>query len=262
MVFGLAARITFALAVILAAGVAMMTVLSAHMFERTLSDFLNSRFEFELNDLRQRIESQVDLGIELGELQSVPSELEAYMHADNQILTIEVFDETGTVLFSTDPSFVGDLVTEEWVTLWRASRGQEVWSNLERDARVVGVPLRDNLGRNVGSLALRYSRGFFDDSVAAQSTRLWLIGAVVVLGMALLTVLGAMVLLRGLRGELRDLSESIDDVANRRPDGPTLGKMRRDHHELAAFAAVALTAQDDIDAAIGEIRRLDEEEAV
>ena len=65
---------------------------------------------------------------------------------------------------------------------WRAARDRDVWSNLERDARVVGVPLRDNLGRDVGSLALRYSREFFDDSVAAQSTRLSLIGAIVVLG--------------------------------------------------------------------------------
>ena len=240
MTFGLATRITFALVVILAAGVAMMTVLSVHMFERTLSDFLNSRFEFELNDVRQRIESQIDLGIELGDLESVPRELEEYLHADEQILSIEVFDEIGTVQFSTDPSFVGDLVTEEWVSAWRASRGRGVWSDLERDARVVGVPLRDNLGRDVGSLALRYSRDFFDDSVDAQSTRL----------------------LRGLRGELRDLSNSMDDVANRRRDGAALDRMRPDHPELAAFATAALTAHDDIDAVIGEIRRLDEEEAV
>ena len=262
MAFGLATRITFALVAILAAGVVMMTVLSAHMFERTLSDFLNSRFEFELNDLRQRIETQVDLGIELGDLQSVPEELEKYLHADKQILTIEVFDESGTVLFSTDPSFVGDLVIEEWVTAWRTNRGRDVWSNLERDARVVGVPLRDNLGRDVGSLALRYSRVFFDDSVDAQSARLLVIGAVVVLGMAPLTVLGAIVLLRNLRGELRDLTESMDDVANRRREGRALDRTRPDHPELAAFAAAALTAHDDIDVVIGEIRRLDEEEAV
>ena len=262
MAFGLAARITIALVAILGVGVAMMAVLSAQMYERTLSDFLNSRFEFELSDLRQRIESQIDLGIELGDLQSVPAELESNMHADSQILTIEVFDQTGTVLFSTDPSFVGDLVTEEWVNAWRAGRERDVWSNLERDARVVGVPLRDNLGRDVGSLALRYSREFFDDSVAAQSTRLSLIGAIVVLGMAPLTILGAMILLRGLRGELRELSDSMDDVANRRREGPALGRARSDHPELAAFATAALTAHDDIDRAIGEIRRLDEEEAV
>lgn len=262
MVFGLAARITIALVAILATGVAMMTVLSAHMFDRTLSDFLNSRFEFELNDLRQRIETQVDLGIELADLQSVSAELEAHMHAEGQILTIEVFDDTGTVVFSTDPSFVGDLVTEEWVNAWQQGRERDVWSNLERDARVVGVPLRDNLGRDVGSLALRYSRKFFDDSVAAQSTRLSLIGAIVVLGMAPLTILGAMVLLRGLRGELRELSDSMDDLANRRTDGRALAKAQSEHPELAAFAATALAAHDDMDRAIGEIRRLDEEEAV
>ena len=262
MTFGLATRITLALVVILAAGVAMTTVLSAHMFERTLSDFLTSRFEFELNDVRQRIETQMDLGIALAELQSVPEELQEYLHADEQILSIEVFDETGIVLFSTDPSFVGDLVTEEWVAAWRTSRGQQVWSNVERDARVVGVPLRDNLGRDVGSLALRYSRDFFDDNVTTQTARLLLIGTLVVLGMAPLSILGAMILLRGLRGELRDLRESMDDVANLRRDGPALGRTRTDHPELAAFAATALTAHDDIDAAIREIRRLDEEEAV
>ena len=261
MIFGLATRITLALVVILAAGVAMTTVLSAHMFERTLSDFLTSRVEFELNDIRQRIETQMDLGIALAELQSVPEELEEYL-AGEQILSIEVFDETGIVLFSTDPSFVGDLVTEEWVTAWRASRGQNVWSDLERDARVVGVPLRDNLGRDVGSLALRYSRDFFDNNVTTQTTRLLFIGALVVLAMTPLSILGAMILLRGLRGELRNLRESMDDIANRHRDGTALQRTRSDHPELASFAVAALTAHDDIDAAIGEIRRLDEEEAV
>ncbi len=262
MTFGLATRITLGLVVILAAGVGMTTLLSAHMFERTLSDFLTSRFEFELNDIRQRIETQMDLGIALAELQSVPRELEEYLRADEQMLSIEIFDDTGIVLFSTDPSFVGDLVTEEWVTAWRASRGQEVWSNLERDARVVGVPLRDNLGRDVGSLVLRYSRNHFDGNVTEQTTRLMLVGAVVVLAMTPLSIMGALLLLRGLRGELRDMSESMDEVANRHADGPALNRAKPDHPELAAFAATALAAHGDIDAAIGEIRRLDEEEAV
>ena len=262
MKFGLATRITLALVVILAAGVAMTTVLSAHMFERTLSDFLTSRFEFEINDVRQRVETQMDLGIALGNLQGVSEMLEEYQQADEQILSIEVFDERGVVLFSTDPSFVGDLVTEEWVAAWRAGRGRQVWSDLERDARVVGVPLRDNLGRDVGSLALRYSRDFFDDNVTTQTARLLVIGAVVVLGVIPLCILGAMVLLRGLRRELGDLRQTMNDLANRRRDGEALSRAQQDHPRLAAFAATAMAAHDDIDAAIGEVRRLDEEETV
>ncbi len=262
MGFGLATRITLALVVILAAGVAIMTLLSAQMYERTLSAFLNSRFEFELNDLRQRIESQADLGIELPDIQGVREELGEYLHSDAQILSIEVFDENGVVLFSTDPSFVGDLVTQEWISAWRASRSQGVWSNLDRDARVVGAALRDNLGREVGSLALRYSRDFFDDSVTAQSTRLLLVGALVVVGMVPLIVVGATLLLRGLRGELRRLRESVEEVGDRSRDGDALALTRSDYPQLAAFASVARAAHQDMEAAIGEVRRLDEEEAV
>ena len=262
MRFGLATRLTLALAVILAAGVAMTTALSVQMFERTLADVLTSRFEFVLNDLRQRIETQMDLGLALPVLQGVPEELEEYLQADEQLLSIEVFDDTGIVLFSTDPSFVGDLVAEEWILAWRASRGQEVWSDIQRDARVVGVPMHDNLGRNVGSIALRYSRDFFDDNVTAQASRLLIIGVTVVLGMAPFSILGAMILLRRLRDDLRRLRESVDDVTNRRWDGKALGGMESRHPEFAAFAAAALAAHYTIDEAMGEIRRLDEEEAV
>ena len=262
MRFGLATRLTLALAVILAAGVAMTTALSVQMFERTLADVLTSRFEFVLNDLRQRLETQMDLGLALPVLQGVPEEMEEYLEADDQLLSIEVFDDTGIVLFSTDPSFVGDLVADEWILAWRASRGQEVWSDLQRAARVVGVSMQDNLGRNVGSIALRYSRGFFEDTVAAQGTRLLIIGAVVVLGMAPFSIFGAVLLLRRLRDDLRKLRESVDDVANRRWDGKMLGRMESEHPEFATFAAAALAAHHTIDEAIGEIRRLDEEEAV
>ena len=262
MRFGLATRLTLALAVILAAGVAMTTALSVHMFERTLADVLASRFEFVLNDLRQRIETQMDLGLALPVLQGVPEELEEYLQADEQLLSIEVFDDTGIVLFSTDPSFVGDLVAEEWILAWRASRDREVWSDIQRDARVVGVPMHDNLGRKVGSIALRYSRDFFDDNVTAQASRLMIIGVVVVLGMAPFSILGAMILLRRLRDDLRKLRESVDDVTNRRWDGKALGGMESRHPEFSAFAAAALAAHYTIDEAMGEIRRLDEEEAV
>ena len=261
MTFGLATRITLALVIILGAGVAMTATLSAHMYQRTLDDFLTSRFEFELGNMRQHIETQMDLGLALGDLQEVTEELEEYLQTDAQILSIEVFDETGIVLFSTDPSFIGDLVTEEWLFIWRNNRDQPVWSSQQYDARVVGVPLQDNLGRDVGSLALRYSRGFFDNSVAEQAARLLIIGASVVLLITPFSILGAMVLLRRLRGELRNLCESMDGVANRR-DNPALEQTRAAHPEFAAFATTAQAAHNTIDDAIGEIRRLDEEEAV
>ena len=154
MTFGFATRIALLMAVILGTGVAATGGLSVHKFERTLADFLASRFEFVVSDIRQRIETQMDLGLALSGLQGVSERLEGYIRADQQILSIEVFDDTGAVLFSTDPSFVGDLVAEEWMIAWRTSRGRDVWSDLERDAGVGGAVAAIDCYR-IGGIARR-----------------------------------------------------------------------------------------------------------
>ena len=98
------------------------------------------------------------------------------------------------------------------------------------------------------------------DNVTTQTARLLVIGAVVVLGVIPLCILGALVLLRGLRRELSELRETMDELASRRRDGEALRRTRVDHPKLAAFASTALAAHDDIETAIAEVRRLDEEE--
>ena len=254
MISGLALRIALAVAAILAAGVAMTTVLSVHKFERTLSDFLASRFTFVVNDARQRIETQMDLGLPLTDLQGVSPMLQRYLQDDEQILSIEIFDEAGTVLFSTDPSFVGDLVSEEWMIAWRSVQGRDVWSELERDAGVVGMPLRNSLDQKVGALALRYTREFLDAGAEAQASRMLIVGAVGVLGMTPLCIVGAMVLIRRARRDLGELSDDLDEVMNRRVNPDARGRSQ----EFAAFAASAIAAHKAIDDATAEIHRLDE----
>ncbi|MGI9311567.1 MAG: hypothetical protein ACR2P7_08575 [bacterium] len=249
------------LAMILGIGVAMTGLLSVHKFEGTLADLLTSRFKFVADEIAQGIETQMDLGLALNSLQNVPEEMQTYMD-DEQVLSIEVFDSAGTVLFSTDPSFVGDLVTEEWIVIARASRASESWSLLERDASVVGVPLRNNLDQRVGSVALRYSRAFLDNNVTLQVSRMFIASTIVVLGMSVFGIFGAMVLLRHSNKELLGLHRAIDDVANRRADGDSLAWARKEHPLFSAFANTVLTAHNDLDAASDQIRRLDEEESV
>lgn len=260
---GLVPRITLALALVLGVGLVVTTVLSVYRFESTLSSFLASRYEFQLNDIRQSVETQMDLGLQLTDLTNVLNEeMETHMQADEQVLSIEIFDENGTVLFSTDPSFIGDLVPEEWVLAARTVREREVWTDLQRDARVVGVSLQSNLGSQVGALGLRYSREAFDESVAAQAARLFVLSAIVVLAVIPLGILGAIMLLRRPLRELSDLSEAMDDVANRRRSGENsaLGRVRGAHPQFGAFATAAFTAFDTMDETIGEIFLLDEDE--
>ena len=259
MMIGFASRIAIVLAVILGAGAAMTGVLSIHKFERTFADLLTSRFQFVVNDVRQRIETQMDLGLTLVNLENITEEMEAYLRNDEQILSIEVFDETGTVLFSTDPSFVGDLVSEDWVIAWRTSRGKTLWSALESDAGVVGVPLRNNLSQDVGSLALRYSRDFLDHSVSEQIERLLLVGVAIGIIMVLLSFFGCSALLRGASQDLKIMGSAMEDITKRNKDSTALQNTLARHPEFAAFSDSALDAQDTLDSATKEIHQLDEE---
>ena len=237
----------------------MTGILSIYKFERTLANLLTSRFLFVVNDIRQKIETQMDLGLPLVDLQGVSGELDTYLNLDEQILSIEVFDETGNVLFSTDTSFVGDLVSENWLVLWRTNRAREMWSALETDAGVVGVPLHNNLSQNVGSLALRYSREFLDQSVVEQIERLLVTALSVVVVISLFTFVLCTNMLKRTCQDLKNMALAMGNIMNREKDGDAIKETQLRHPEFTHFSEKAFTAYDALDSATVEVRRLDEE---
>ena len=258
MKLGFAYRIALVLALTLVAGTALTSVLSVHKFERILADLLTSRFEFVVNDLRGRVETQMDLGLALVDLENINDELDTLLINDGQILSIEIFDDTGTVVYSTDPSFIGDLVAEDWMFGWQVNMANS-WSMLENDAGVVGVGLQNNLNQDVGSVALRYSREFLDNNVAKQIERLTVIVGLVALAMTVISVLGCLLLLKGYFHDWRNMRDALADVmANRRGTDNLLEANAR-HPEFEQFSNAALDAIDSLDSATGKLRQLDEE---
>lgn len=260
MISGLAIRISLVLTVILAVGVAVTTLLSVYKFENALATLQNSRMTFIVSDARNQIQTRMDLGLSLADLEGMDALLQRYVAKDPRILSIEVFNTQGTVLFTTDSSQIGDLVTEDWVLSWEASVNEGIWQWLDRDASVVGVPLRNNLGQDVGSLALRSSREFLDASVASETRRMLIIGLLVVVAVAPLCTVGATYLLRGPIRDLRDMADSLDQLVENHLE--VTPPPARSSGELVSFVTTAIAAHEAIDSATEEIRRLDEEEAV
>ncbi len=256
MKFGFAPRISIVVASILCVGVTLTGILGIHKYERTSADLITSRFQFIVNDIRQNIELQMDLGLSLVNLQGISQELEGYL-TDRQILSIEVFDDTGTVLFSTDPSFEGDLVSEQWISLWRSSLDKDSWSMLESDAGVVGVSLKNNFGQDVGSLALRYSRNFLDNSIAEQVERLSILGAAVAAAMTIVSLLGCILLLRPICRVLRNTTLALRGIAERNAVDDHCTAIQQSYPEFSAFAETALAVQDAMEESTIEIRKLD-----
>ena len=259
MNIGFAYRIAFLLALVLLGGTALTSVLGLNKFENVMATLLTSRFEFVANDLRNKIQTQMDFGLLLNNIENVNEQMEQLTLDDEQIISIEVFDETGSVLFSTDPSFIGDLVSEEWVFLWEVSGGKASWSVLENDAVVVGVGLRNNLDQDVGSVALRYSRVFLDQSVTEQIRSLLLYGLIVAACVILLSFFGCAILLRGSFRDWRNMREALRDIMDRNRDTESIREASGRHPEFAMFARSSLDAMDELDTATRKISQLDED---
>ena len=137
--------------------------------------------------------------------------MQARIAQDPQILSIEMFDEDGTVLYATDESLRGDLVSEDWTVAWNDDPdGPPVWSRPAPDAHVVGLRVENSLGQPVGSLALRFSRTEFDENVRDMALRIAVLCAAIVVGFVLVGAGLSVFVTRPLRQRLQSLQAPID----------------------------------------------------
>ena len=209
MRFNLPARVAVNIFLILALAVSLTGLMNHYKYRKFLSDLLRDRHALVLQDIGHSIEASLALGLALDALPGVNSTLQATISRHPRVLSIEMFDEAGTVLYSADESLRGDLVSEEWASAWDAGE-EPVWSRVERDAHVVGLRVHNSLGYAVGSLALRYSRAEFDVDVRAMGLRITALCAGVLVVFASLGAGLTLFFTRGLRRRLHAMWAAIE----------------------------------------------------
>ena len=203
-----------------------------------------------LQDIGHNIEESLSLGLALNALPRVGDDMQARIAQDPQILSIEMFDEDGTVLYATDESLRGDLVSEDWTVAWKD--GPPVWSRPAPDAHVVGLRVENSLGQPVGSLALRFSRAEFDENVRDMALRIAVLCAAIVVGFVLVGAGLSVFVTRPLRQRLQSLQAPIDPAV--KTDAAT------EPDPLAVrFAETTSAAQRSLDDGAQEIRRIERE---
>ena len=251
MRFNLPARVAVNIFLILALAVSLTGLMNHYKYRKFLSDLLRDRHALVLQEIGHSIEASLSLGLALDSLPGVNSVLQANISRHPRVLSIEMFDEGGTVLYSADESLRGDLVSEEWANAWNLAE-EPVWARVERDAHVVGLRLHDSLGRAVGSLALRYSRAEFDDDVRAMALRIAALCAAVLVVFASLGAGLTVLFTRGLRQRLRAMREAIEPP----PGGPAPASI---DVSSTRFAETVDAAERAVEDAAEEIRRIEAE---
>lgn len=211
MYFSLSSRMGGLISLILLAAVLSITLLSLRSFERAQSAVLNERLQFILFETKQSLEQALRIGLPLGGEHGIGEKLDQLRRLDDQVISIEVFDSNGVVLFSTDRVFINELVSERWLEAMAALSGQDraskIWSHREHDVLVEGLAVArpdDNL---VGSVALQYLVSGFDRSAERAGLVLFQAGAFLLVGMVGLALIGSRMFMAPLLRRLNAINE-------------------------------------------------------
>ena len=249
MHLNLPARVAVNIFLILTLAIALTGLMNHYKYRKFLSDLLRDRHALVLQDIAHTVESSLSLGLAVDALPGINQALQSATSRHSGVLSIEMFDERGTVLYSSDESLRGDLVAKEWADAWNVAP-EPVWARVEYDAHVVGVRVHDSIGRAVGSLALRYSRTDFDSAVSTMALRITGICAAVLLCFAAAGTVLAVLFTRKLRRRLQSmkavLEEEPEELTGVHPD-----------QSSAEFARTAAEARRAVAEATAEIRRIE-----
>lgn len=158
-------RIFFAILMFVAIIFFLLLQLNRSLVDKTYDHIAETRFLFVSQSLKTALELNIGLGFPLAELRVTQDLIEREKADDDQILAIEVLDDTGRSLFSTDRGTVGEDAPQDWLQALQASGGQR-WTVTERDAIVMGVPIINDFEKTIGYVALQYSKAYFDQRLA------------------------------------------------------------------------------------------------
>jgi len=186
----------------------MATFLNYFKYKSTFGQIVQSRLLVIGYGIENSVQSSLGLGMSFTELGMLPSLMEREKAADRLITGIDVFSTSGSVLYSTEPSRVGQPVPEHWLAAATRTKGREWHSAAEREL-VAGISLKNNFDLTVGYLALRYTREHVERGVARMGVRLLAIGGITFLCASLLAALILVAILRRYERDMQAIGERI-----------------------------------------------------
>lgn len=234
---------------------------------RRLDEAVTSQVGFVLSEAKASLETQLNLGLALGDLPQVDGLLARARVALPGIQSVTVLDETGTVLFSTNAVEVGELLPIRTSVEANGGVGGGVggvsgfWSEERGDERVYGVGLATSFDTVAGSLLVRIPSGAMDEPMRHYALTLSIGAVLIVLPLALLGWLAGLRLAAGSRRSLSDLAatlEGLGEAGRIRTELPAQSPHRTLGLPAVAFTDAVRRRLTILDEAEREVARLDE----
>lgn len=206
------AKISAALIAVLVLAVTSTATLAYFVYERTLSDLANSRFAYITGELKNRVESGLDLGLPLGELENMRLLLRQHLQNDQALVSISIVSSRGVILFDTEDERIGKRIDINWLESF--NRGHTA-DPLILDEDQIGMPLMTNYGKLAGGLLLTVSRTYYANKRLQTARRLTLATLIILLAGSLIGALGVMVVSRPFDRTLSHIEDELRSLLQR-----------------------------------------------
>lgn len=194
--------------------VGMAAFLNYFKYKSTIGGIVKSRVLVVGRSIENSIQASLALGLQFTELATLPSQMEREKASDKLIQGIDVFDDTGQIIYSTDTARVGQRVLRSWTESAGRSKTSE-WSAESTDDYVAGISLKNNFDLTVGYLALRYSRDYVDRAASAAARQITLAALGAFAGIALVAPLALIVVIRRFERDLQTLETAAVHLEDR-----------------------------------------------
>lgn len=203
----LVVRIILALALVNSVAVGIGVVILLARYESIVSDLQVSRVAVTAAAVKNTIESQLALGLQLQDAHDTASVIARAARRDADLDAILVYDPDGRVLFANREALQGGTAPQQAVTLLRNAAGSRQASWRDDRFGLVAVPLINSFGVPAGGLVLRFSRAAPIRVLESATEQL--------LSRAVFVLLGSVTLLGGAAYlTLRPLTRLAHEAAN------------------------------------------------
>lgn len=195
---------------IIALALGLTVLLDAVKFERALSEQVESRFAFVVEELKATAETGFDLGLTLANMKNMESVIERELQRDDRILSITLFDPEKVLVHAGKDRFAAN--PPEAGAWRRRTQATPVgrWRGETPAAWQVGIGLTDTAGRPAGGIVLQYDRAFYDRDIRQTRTELARVAAMLGLSVTPLVFVALFGLFHRLHGSLARIRSALD----------------------------------------------------
>ena len=151
--------------------VGMAGLLNYFKYRSTATTIVKERLLVTGRSIDNSIQSSLALGLQFSDIGTLPGTMQRERATDDLILSIDIFDPDGQMLYSTDSLRMNRKVPAHWVEAARKS-SEDGWFAEHDDESAAGMKIENNFGLAMGHLVLRYSNEKVQESIHAVGRQL------------------------------------------------------------------------------------------